>query len=98
MTVAYMSKGQVSRSELRENHPVARQSHCEHGARYQSLGNLTPDTVYDTASGGGARIIDKFSKNGAAPNSCVKDGRTSLNQTDFCLDGWVHFKGEIENV
>ena len=46
---------------------------------HRSLGNLTPDTVYDTASGGGARIIDKFSKNEAAPNSCVKGGRTSLN-------------------
>ena len=46
---------------------------------HQSLGNLTPDTVYDTASGGGARIIDKFSQNGAAPNSCVKDGHISLN-------------------
>lgn len=46
---------------------------------HQSLGNLTPDTVYATASGGGARIVDKFSKNGAAPSSCEKDGHTSLN-------------------
>lgn len=46
---------------------------------HQSLGNLTPDTVYATASGGGARIVDKFSKNGAAPSSCKKDGHTSLN-------------------
>jgi len=46
---------------------------------HQSLGNLTPDAVYATASGGGARIVDKFSKNGAAPSSCVKDGHTSLN-------------------
>jgi putative transposase len=45
----------------------------------QSLGNLTPDTVYATASGGGARIVDKFSKNGAAPSSCEKDGYASLN-------------------
>lgn len=46
---------------------------------HQSLGNLTPDTVYATASGGGARIVDKFSKNGTAPSSCEKDGYTSLN-------------------
>ena len=26
--------------------------------------------VYDTANGGGARIVDKFSKNGATPCSC----------------------------
>jgi len=48
---------------------------------HQSLGNLTPDAVYATASGGGgARIIDKFSKseklldehpNEAASCSCV---------------------------
>lgn len=38
---------------------------------HQSLGNLTPDQVYATASGGGARIVDKFSKNEAASFSCV---------------------------
>ena len=38
---------------------------------HQSLGNLTPDAVYATASGGGARIVDKFSKNEAASCSCV---------------------------
>ena len=46
---------------------------------HQSLGNRTPAKVYATASGGGARIVDKFSKNGAASCSCVKDGQTSLN-------------------
>ncbi len=45
---------------------------------HQSLGNRTPAEVYATASGGGARIVDKFSKNGAAPSSCV-NGQTSLN-------------------
>jgi hypothetical protein len=35
--------------------------------------------VYATGSNGGARIIDKFSNNEAAPSSCVKDGQTSLN-------------------
>jgi len=38
---------------------------------HQSLGNLTPDAVYATACGGGARIADKFSKNEAASCSCV---------------------------
>jgi len=46
---------------------------------HQSLGNRTPAAVYTTASGGGARIVDKFSKTGAAPSSCEKDGQTSLN-------------------
>ena len=46
---------------------------------HQSLGNLTPDEVYATASGGGARIVDKFSKNEAASCSCEKVGQTSLN-------------------
>ncbi len=46
---------------------------------HQSLGNRTPAEVYATGTNGGARIVDKFSKNGAAPGSCVKDGQTSLN-------------------
>jgi len=55
---------------------------------HQSLGNLTPDQVYATASGGGARIVDKFSRsekllaghpNEAASCSCEKDGQTNLN-------------------
>ena len=62
---------------------------------HQSLGNLTPDEVYATASGGGARIADKFSQHGATPCSCEKDGQASLNQTDFCLDGWVHYKVQL---
>lgn len=43
---------------------------------HQSLGNNTPRQVYQTASGGGARIVDKFVerkitlKTGAAPASC----------------------------
>ena len=43
---------------------------------HQSLGNCTPIQVYQTAIGGGARIVDKFIerkttlKNGAAPASC----------------------------
>jgi len=43
---------------------------------HQSLGNCTPVQVYQTASGGGARIADKFVerkttlKIGAAPASC----------------------------
>jgi putative transposase len=46
---------------------------------HQSLGNRTPTEVYVTRINGGARIVDKFSKNGAASCSCVKDGQTSLN-------------------
>ena len=58
-----------------------------------SLGNRTPAEVYATASGGGARIVDKFSKNGAAPCICKQNGQYSLNQASFCLDGGVHFTG-----
>ena len=46
---------------------------------HQALGNLTPDAVYAMASGGGARIVDKFSKNEAASCRCVQGGQTSLN-------------------
>ena len=58
---------------------------------HQSLGNLTPDEVYATASGGGARIVDKFSKsekllaghpNEAAPCSCEMDGRADQLKLD----------------
>jgi putative transposase len=59
---------------------------------HQSLGNLTPYEVLATASGGVARIVDKFRRNESASCSCEKDGQTSLNYTDFCLDGWVHYK------
>jgi putative transposase len=44
---------------------------------HQSLGNLTPDEVYATACGGGAKIVDKFSRTGATPCSCEKDGQTA---------------------
>ena len=36
---------------------------------HQSLGNCTPAVVYSTASRGGARIVDKFSKNETASSS-----------------------------
>ena len=68
---------------------------------HQSPGYETPDQVYRTASGGGARIVDKHSekekthseiekqkkkqKNGAAPFRCMKKV-TLLNSTHYCLD------------
>ena len=45
---------------------------------HQALTNLTPDAVYATASGGGARIANKFSSNGVALFSYVIYG-TNLN-------------------
>ncbi|MCX8491741.1 MAG: hypothetical protein ORN54_11800 [Cyclobacteriaceae bacterium] len=42
------------------------------------MGKLTSDVVYATASGGGARVADKFSRNGVAPFSYVING-TNLN-------------------
>ena len=34
---------------------------------HQSLDYLTPDEVYRTASGGGAKIVDKFSEKETSP-------------------------------
>lgn len=62
---------------------------------HQSLRYLTPSHVYKTASGGGARIVDKFVErkttleNGAAPASCLPSV-TILNSIDYCLDQGVH--------
>jgi len=47
--------------------------------------------VYATASGGGARIVDKFNKNGAAPTSCMKT-ECNLNWHQVCLALEVHFR------
>jgi putative transposase len=59
---------------------------------HQSLGNLTPIQVYQTASGGGARIVDKFKERkaflGVVPKS--KAEATILNPKYYCLDLWVH--------
>ena len=59
-----------------------------HGERgHQSLGYQTPDTVYATARGGGAKIIDKFSRP-SAPASTPRPGdesaRQGLEQQVFC--------------
>jgi putative transposase len=59
---------------------------------HQSLGNLTPVEVYQTASGGGARIVDKFKEQKTclevkAQSTAVT---TTLNSMDYCLDQGVH--------
>ncbi len=52
---------------------------------HQSQGNRTPIQVYRTASGGGARIVDKFVerkttlKTGAAPVSCATGHHLKLD-------------------
>ena len=48
---------------------------------HQSLGNRTPAAVYATASGGGARIVDKFSKNGGSAMQ-LREGRTDQLKLD----------------
>lgn len=59
---------------------------------HQSLGNLTPIEVYQTGSGGGARIVDKFKEQ--EPLLVVEAKSTAettiLNSTVFCLDSGVH--------
>ena len=46
------------------------------GRTHQSLGYSTPDKVYRTASGGGARIVDKYSKkNKPTEELKVKEGQ-----------------------
>lgn len=55
---------------------------------HQSLGNLTPIQVYQTGSGGGARIVDKFKerKTFLRVKTKSKAETTTLNSTDYCLD------------
>ena len=55
---------------------------------HQSLGDLTPIQVYQTASGGGARIVDKFKeqKTFLVGEPKPKAKATTLNPTDYCLD------------
>jgi putative transposase len=59
---------------------------------HQSLGNLTPIQVYQTASGGGARIVDKFKeqKTRLEVEAKSKAETTTLNSMDYCLDQRVH--------
>lgn len=59
---------------------------------HQSLGNLTPIQVYQTASGGGARIVDKFKeqKTLLGVKTKSKAETTTLNSMDYCLDQRVH--------
>lgn len=59
---------------------------------HQSLGDLTPIQVYQTASGGGARIVDKFKeqKTFLVGEPKAKAETTTLNPTDYCLDSRVH--------
>jgi putative transposase len=55
---------------------------------HQSLGDLTPIEVYQTGSGGGARIVDKFKelKSFLEGKPKSKAETTTLNSTDNCLD------------
>lgn len=63
--------------------------------KHQALNYRAPEVVYQTASGGGARIVDKFgatkilpknnSDNRVALISCEKQ-MTILNSVDYCLD------------
>ena len=55
---------------------------------HQSLGNLTPIQVYQTGSGGGAKIVDKFKerKSFLVVKTKSKAETTTLNSTDYCLD------------
>lgn len=43
---------------------------------HQSLGYTTPDVVYQTATGGGAKIVDKFS---GSVNICLDRGESTLH-------------------
>ncbi len=59
---------------------------------HQSLNYNTPDRVYQTASGGGASIADKFKeqKTFLAGEAKSKAETTILNSMDYCLDQRVH--------
>ena len=43
--------------------------------RHQSLGYMTPDEVYRTATGGGARVVDKFSGAGEEKARAIESGQ-----------------------
>jgi putative transposase len=59
---------------------------------HQSLNYNTPDRVYQTASGGGASIADKFKeqKTFLVGEAKSKAETTILNPKDYCLDQRVH--------
>ena len=59
---------------------------------HQSLNYNTPDRVYQTASGGGASIADKFKeqKTFLAGEAKSKAETTILNSMDYCLDQRAH--------
>jgi len=59
---------------------------------HQSLNYKTPDRVYQTASGGGASIADKFKeqKTFLEGEAKSKAETTILNPKDYCLDQRVH--------
>jgi putative transposase len=59
---------------------------------HQSLNYNTPDRVYQTASGGGASIADKFKeqKTFLEGEAKSKAETTILNPKDYCLDQRVH--------
>lgn len=59
---------------------------------HQSLNYKTPDRVYQTASGGGASIVDKFKeqKTFLEGEAKSKAETTILNTKDYCLDQRVH--------
>jgi len=55
--------------------------------RHQSLGDQTPDVVYATGQGGGAKIIDKFGRPAeprSAPRSEDEDAYQGNAQQVFC--------------
>lgn len=63
--------------------------------RHQALNYRTPDVVYQTANGGGARIVDKFGEEKISPKNnddnraalfCCEEQKTILNSVNYCLD------------
>lgn len=48
---------------------------------HQSLGYTTPDVVYQTATGGGAKIVDKFS---GSVNICLDRGGVYFTCSVYC--------------
>lgn len=80
---------------------------------HQSLGYDTPDHVYRTASGGGARIVGKYSETEKTHSEIETKKETEnrgsdiplhvkkvtlLNSMHCCLDGGVHCEGRWECV
>jgi putative transposase len=56
--------------------------------RHQSLNDVTPDEVYRTASGGGARIVDQFGETETTPPETKKETENLGSAVPLRVNGY----------